>query len=99
MQENSSNLIPSLQGIDALEVEGAVSKVNDIIYNIRLESLEELKNIFRARARIVCSKVGVIANKKEFKEHTGKGKFKMTLQDSATIKSKTGIRAIEKHQT
>lgn len=99
MQENSSNLIPSLQGIDALEVEGAISEVNDIICNIRLESLEELKNILRAGARIVRSKVGVIANNKEFKKYTGKGKFKMTLQDSATIKSKIGIRAIEKHQT
>ena len=67
MQENSSDLMPSLQGIDALKVKSTVSEVDDIICNIRVENLEELKNLLRAGARLVCNKVGVIANKKKFK--------------------------------
>ena len=72
MQENSSDSIPShpmpsLQGIDALKVKGTVSEVSDIC-NIRVKNLGELKDLLRARARLVRNKVGAIANKKEFKE-------------------------------
>ena len=38
IQENSSDLIPLLRGIDALKVKSAVSKVNDIIWNIRVKN-------------------------------------------------------------
>ena len=68
MQENSSDLIPSLRGINALKVKSAVSEVNDIICKIRVKNLVELKNLLRAAATLVCNKVGVIANKREFKE-------------------------------
>ena len=68
MQENSSDLILSLRGIHALKVKSAVSEVNDIICKMRVKNLDELKNLVRAAARLVCNKVGVIANKKEFKE-------------------------------
>ena len=72
MQENSSDSIPShpipsLQGIDALKVKGTVSEVSDIC-NIKVKNLGELKDLLRARARLVRNKVGAIANKKEFKE-------------------------------
>ena len=68
MQENSSDPIPSLQGIDALKCKSTVSKVNDIISSIRVKTLDELKNLLRAGARLVCNKVSVIANKKDVKE-------------------------------
>ena len=47
MQENSSDPIPSLRGIDALKVKSTVSEVNDIICNIRVKNLDELKKISR----------------------------------------------------
>ena len=68
MQENSSDPTSSLRGIDALKVKSTVSEVNDIICNIRVKNLDELKNLLRAGAKLVCNKIGVIANKKEFKE-------------------------------
>ena len=82
MQENSRDPIPSLQGMDALKVESIVSEVNHLICNIRVESLDELKNLLRAGARLVCDKVGTIAYKKNLKNHTGKSELKMILQDS-----------------
>ena len=66
MQENGHDPIPSLLCIDHLKVKSTVSEVNDIIYNIRLKSLDKLKNLLRVGARLVCRKVGVTANKKEF---------------------------------
>ena len=68
MQENSSDPISSLLYIDALEVESTVSEVNDIIYNIRVKNVDELKNLLRAGSKLVCSKVDVIVQKKDFKE-------------------------------
>ena len=83
MQGNSSDPIPLEGGIDALKVKSTVSEVSDIICNtrvenldevnditcnIRVENLDELKNLLRAGARLVCDRVGVIANKNEFKE-------------------------------
>ena len=47
MQENSRDPIPSLQGMDALKVESIVSEVNDIICNIRVESLDCLQKKFK----------------------------------------------------
>ena len=44
MQENSSDPIPSLQGIDALKVKNTVSEINNIICNIRVKNLDELEN-------------------------------------------------------
>ena len=64
MQENSSDPIPSVRGIEALKVKSTVSEVNDIICNIRVENLDELKILLRARTRLVYSKVVVTANKK-----------------------------------
>ena len=64
MQENSSGPVRSVRGIDTLKVKSTVSKVNDIICNIRLENLDELKNLLTARVRLVCNKVVVTANKK-----------------------------------
>ena len=71
--ENSSDPIPSLRGIDALEVESTVSEVNYITCNIRVKNLDELKNLLRTGARLVCNRVGVISNKKNLKNHTGRG--------------------------
>ena len=85
MQECSSDPISSLLDIDALEVESTVSEVNDIIYNIRVKNVDELKNLFRAGSRLVCSKVDVIAQKKTLKNHTAKGELNMILQDSGKI--------------
>ena len=68
MQENSSGPVRSVRGIDTLKVKSTVSEVNDIICNISVENLDELKNLLTARARLVCNKVVVTANKKEFKE-------------------------------
>ena len=69
MQENSSDpTIPSLRGIDALKVKGAISEVNDIICNIKVKDLDELKNLLRTGTRLVCEKIGVFSNKKDFKE-------------------------------
>ena len=48
MQENSCDSTPLLRGIDALKVKSTVSEVNDIICNIRVENLDELKNLLRA---------------------------------------------------
>ena len=56
MQENSSDPIPSLQGIDALKCKSTVSKVNDIISSIRVKTLDELKNLLRAGARLCATK-------------------------------------------
>ena len=61
-QENSSDPIASLRGIDALKVKNTVSEINDIICNIKMENLDKLKNLLRAGARLVCDKVGVIVN-------------------------------------
>ena len=66
MQENSHDPIPSLLCIDHLKVKSTVSEVSDTMYNIKLKSLDELKNLLIAGARLVCRKVGVTANKKEF---------------------------------
>ena len=85
MQEYSSDPISSLLDIDALEVESTVSEVNDIIYNIRVKNVDELKNLFRAGSRLVCSKVDVIAQKKTLKNHTAKGELNIILQDSGKI--------------
>ena len=68
MHENSSNPIPSLRDIDALKVKSTVSEVNDNTCYIRVKNLYNLKNLFIAWARLVCKKVSVISNKKEFKE-------------------------------
>ena len=51
MQENSKDPIPSLRGIDALKVKSTVSEVNDIICNIRVENLDELKKLLKTGAR------------------------------------------------
>ena len=67
IQENSRDPIPSLRGVDLLKVKSTVSEINHIS-NIRVKNLNELKNLLRAGARLVCNKVGVIANKKECKE-------------------------------
>ena len=48
MQKNSCDPTPLLRGIDALKVKSTVSEVNDIICNIRVENLDELKNLLRA---------------------------------------------------
>ena len=64
MQENSSDAIYSLRGIEALKVKSTVSEVNDIIFNITVQNLEELKNLLSAGAMLVCDKVAIIANKK-----------------------------------
>ena len=84
MKKNSSDPIPSLQGINALKIKTAVSGVNDIICNIRVENLDELKKLLRAGARLVCNK-GVIADSKELKEPYWKRQIKMILQDSRKI--------------
>ena len=68
MQENSSDPIPSLRGIDVLKVKSTSSDVNNTICNIMVKNLNGLKNFLRAGARVLCNKVGVIANKNEFKE-------------------------------
>ena len=68
MQENSSDPIPSLRGIDLFEVKNIVSEVNDMTCSIRVKNLDELKNLLRTGARLVSKKVGVTANKREFKE-------------------------------
>ena len=83
MQENSSDPIPLLQGIDPLKVKSTVSEVNDIICNIRVKNLGELKNLLRDGAKLVCNKVGVISNKEEFKEPYWK--LKMIWQDSGKM--------------
>ena len=61
-QENSSDPIASLRGIDALKVKNTVSEINDIICYIKMGNLDKLKNLLRAGARLVCDKVGVIVN-------------------------------------
>ena len=68
MHKNSNDFITSLRGIDALKVKSTVSEVDDIICKIRVKNLDELRNLLRDWGRLVCSKVGVTANKKEFKE-------------------------------
>ena len=47
-----------------MKVKSTVSEVNDIIFNITVQNLEELKNLLSAGARLVCNKVAIIANKK-----------------------------------
>ena len=85
IEENSSDPIPSLRGIDALKVKTTVSQIN-IICNIRLKNLDELKNLLGAGARSVCNKVGVIANKnKNIKNLTGQNKLMVILQDSEKV--------------
>ena len=64
MQENSSDPIPSLRGIDALKVESTVSEINDSACNIRVKHSDQLKNLLRATTRLVCANVAVISNKK-----------------------------------
>ena len=54
--------------MDASKVKSIVSEVNDIICNIMVKNLDELKNLFIGGARLVCDKVGVIFNIKEFKK-------------------------------
>ena len=73
IHENSSDPIPSLRGIDALKVKSTVSEVNYITCNIRAKNLDELKNLLRTGARLVCNRVGVISNEKNLKNHTGRG--------------------------
>ena len=86
IEENSSDPIPSLRGIDALKVKTTVSEINDIICNIRLKNLDELKNLLGAGARSVCNKVGVIANKnKNIKNLSGQNKLKVILQESEKV--------------
>ena len=85
IEENSSDPILSLRGIDALKVKTTVSQIN-IICNIRLKNLDELKNLLGAGARSVCNKVGVIANKnKNIKNLTGQNKLMVILQDSKKV--------------
>ena len=60
--------IPLLRRIDALKVKSTVSEVNDIICNMKTKNLDELKNLLRAGIRLICNHVGVVANKKEFKQ-------------------------------
>ena len=72
MQENSSDPISLLRGTDALKVKNTVFEVNNIICNTRVKNLDELKNLLRAGARLVCIKVNFIANKSNFKNRTGK---------------------------
>ena len=64
MQENSSDPIPSLRGIDALKAESTVSEINDSACNIRVKHSDQLKNLLRATTRLVCANVAVISNKK-----------------------------------
>ena len=45
IQENSSDPIPSLRGIDALKVESTVSEINDIACNIRVKHSDQLENL------------------------------------------------------
>ena len=40
-----------------------------------MENLDELKNLLRAGTRLVCNKVGAIANKKEFNKPYWKRQF------------------------
>ena len=54
--------------MDASKVKSTVSEVNDIICNIMVKNLDELKNLFIGGARLVCDKVGVIFNIKDFKK-------------------------------
>ena len=54
--------------MDASKVKSTVSEVNDIICNIMVKNLDELKNLFIGGTRLVYDKVGVIFNIKEFKE-------------------------------
>ena len=61
-QENSSDPIASLRGIDALKVKNTVSEISDIICNIKMGNLDKLKILLRAGARLVCDKVGVVVN-------------------------------------
>ena len=75
MQENSSDPMLWLWGIDALKVKSIFFEANDFIYNIRVENLDELKNLLRAGARLVCNKVGVIPTNKNTKNHTEKGEL------------------------
>ena len=76
MHENSSDPIPSLQGTDALKAKSTISEVNDIMCNIRVKNLDEIKNLLRAGAKLKCNKLGVITNEKEFKEPYWKGRIK-----------------------
>ena len=80
MQGSSNNLIPSLRGIDALKIKSTVSEFNDIIWNIRVENSDELQSLLRAGIRLVCEIVGVIVDKKEFKEPH----WKRLIQDDIT---------------
>ena len=85
MQKNSSDPIPSLLDVDALEVESTVSEVNDIIYSIKVKNVDELKNLFRAGSRLVCRKLDDIAQKKTLKNHSGKAELNMILRVSEKI--------------
>ena len=55
MHENSSDPIPSLQGTDALKAKSTISEVNDIMCNIRVKNLDEIKNLLRAGAKLKCN--------------------------------------------
>ena len=61
---SGGDLIPSLRGIDTFKVKITVSDINNIICSIRVKNLDELINLLRAGVRLVCNKVGVIANKR-----------------------------------
>ena len=84
MQENSCNPIPSLRGIDALKVKSTVSEINNIICNIRVKNLDELKNLLRAGARLVRNKKVLLPTKKNVKNRTGKVQLRI-LQDPGKI--------------
>ena len=85
MQENSCNPIPSLRGIDALKVKSTVSEINNIICNIRVKNLDELKNLLRAGARLVRKKKVLLPTKKNAKNRTGKVQLRMILLDPGKI--------------
>ena len=70
LQESSSHHIPSLHGIDSLKVKSTASEINDIICNIWVKTLDELKSLLGAGSGLVCNKVGVIANKNNLNNHT-----------------------------
>ena len=64
-----------------MKVKSTVLEVNDIISNIMLKNLDELKNLVRAEARLLCT----IPTKNNLKNRTGNGEMKMILQDSGKI--------------
>ena len=74
-----------------MKVESTVSEANGNICNIKMKNLDELKTILRAWPRLVCNKIGVIANKKECKERTGKEELKMIWQNSKRFESNWGL--------